>query len=734
MSTANFLLEFLGRVILANVEEGLVPSVEMRPDMVEEVWQEWSRLANAEQRREEIQTLTQISPPDLAKVLDQLVMQLASDQPFDVQDFLKNYLIQIPSALHRRFRRPADSSGRSVPHYFRLQEAQDLGALLPRETAWFLPGDRPGEIGDCELKELMEITSLGEAWQAHNPHLLEVPPVWLQFFLHPALQHHLLQPDNSDTDAILERLISEVHHPGILQLRRLHLHANPPGLEYEFPEGGELTNLIHDWHAEGKPSAENVTGVVLQLAQTLGFLHQLPQPMVHRRLKPSTIWVQQTQQGDLRCKITEVAFSELFPRSLLQERAPVQNSSGVISSEPDPRFYTSPEELRGDLPHPRDDVYSLGVLWYQMLTGKLYIGWPGGSRWRKQLAEDGISGDLIELLEMCFEDEASYRPQDGNDLARRLHAVISAGQKSIHSVAGKVHEAQAGPASSETPTTQEFAQPTHDRISPPTEIPGNWDRRPQEPLELTNNLGMKFVLIPAGTFEMGAPQTEDCIRDNECPPHEVTLTRAFYLSIHPVTQGQYAKLMGRNPAKFSPKQGGSLGHPVENVTWEDAIAFCRTLSGLQEERQAQRVYRLPTEAEWEYACRGGTQTYFCFGDSLSPTQANFDGQFPFGNHPAARGLKKTTPVGSFPPNPFGLYDIHGNVWEWCADWLSGLYYQISPQRDPRGPSQGKYRVVRGGSWRNQAITCRSSYRNGLAPQLKDSATGFRVVLESQGGF
>jgi formylglycine-generating enzyme required for sulfatase activity len=245
-------------------------------------------------------------------------------------------------------------------------------------------------------------------------------------------------------------------------------------------------------------------------------------------------------------------------------------------------------------------------------------------------------------------------------------------------------------------------------------------------------VGLKLVLIPAGTFQMGTSPGEAGARENEWPRHEVTLTHAFYLATTPVTQQQYLRVMGQNPARFSAENGGGPDHAVENVTWEQASAFCQRLSELPEEKQAGRVYRLPTEAEWEYACRAGTITPFSTGPSLSAAQANFDGHFPYGDGPPGRALQRTSRVSQFPPNHFGLHDVHGNVWEWCADWLDAAYYEWSPRRDPPGPSEGRYRVLRGGSWKNHAVTCRAGYRNGLNPRLKDSATGFRVACDAPG--
>jgi formylglycine-generating enzyme required for sulfatase activity len=240
---------------------------------------------------------------------------------------------------------------------------------------------------------------------------------------------------------------------------------------------------------------------------------------------------------------------------------------------------------------------------------------------------------------------------------------------------------------------------------------------PEQAKVVTAAGGLKLALIPAGTFLMGSPDTEPGRRENESP-HEVTLTRAFYLGVCPITQEQFAAVTGRNPAHFHAKNGGGPQHPVESVSWDEAVAFCERLSALPGERAAGRNYRLPTEAEWEYACRAGTRTAFAGGDELGPADANI----------AADGSPgQTTPVGAYRANLFGLCDLHGNVWEWCADWYRGGYYRASPPRDPAGPEQGEFRVLRGGSWRSQPATCRAAYRNALAPHHRDRYTGFRVV-------
>jgi formylglycine-generating enzyme required for sulfatase activity len=278
--------------------------------------------------------------------------------------------------------------------------------------------------------------------------------------------------------------------------------------------------------------------------------------------------------------------------------------------------------------------------------------------------------------------------------------------------------------------------------------PSNGEPKARRGKVITNALGMKLALIPAGKFLMGSPATEMERQENELQ-HEVTITKPFYMGVYTVTQGEYEKLMGKNFVNgryvkwgadpfFNAAHGGGPDHPAENLQWYAAVEFCKRLSNLPEEKRAGHVYRLPTEAEWEYACRAGTKTTFCYGDALSSREANFNGNYPYGG--AAKGpyLRKTAKVGSYKPNAFGLYDMHGNVWQWCADWYDPKFYRNSPKEDPQGPLLGAlstgyndfYRVIRGGSWLDEGRACRAAYRYRAMPHDAYRIVGFRVVCNA----
>jgi formylglycine-generating enzyme len=236
------------------------------------------------------------------------------------------------------------------------------------------------------------------------------------------------------------------------------------------------------------------------------------------------------------------------------------------------------------------------------------------------------------------------------------------------------------------------------------------------PKNFINSMGMKFVWIPSGTFMMGSPR-EEKDRDANEAPHKVRLTRGFYMSVYAVTQEQWQAVMGNNPSHF--KDEHNL--PVENVSWDDCQEFIKKLR-----EQDKKPYRLPNEAEWEYACRAGTTTPFSFGETISTDQANYNGNYFYGNGKKGVVRGKTTPVGNFPANTFGLHDMHGNLLQWCQDW-----YGDYPQKDvvdPQGPEKGKYRVLRGSSWDNDPRYCRSAFRGKNVSHYQNILFGFRVCF------
>jgi formylglycine-generating enzyme required for sulfatase activity len=240
---------------------------------------------------------------------------------------------------------------------------------------------------------------------------------------------------------------------------------------------------------------------------------------------------------------------------------------------------------------------------------------------------------------------------------------------------------------------------------------------------ITNSIGMELVRIAPGEFMMGSPDSDKEAHDYEKPQHRVRITKPFYLGKYPVTQKQYEQVMGKNPSWFAKSGKGkdavanvdTAQFPVEYVSWENAVEFCKRLS-LKEQQE----YRLPTEAQWEYACRAGSTTRCCCGDDLQ-------GLDEYAWYASNSG-RRTHAVAQKQPNAWGLYDMQGNIWQWCADWWGKNYYAAAPVDDPTGPAAGSRRVLRGGCWYGPARHCRSAERFSFLPEVRGNCQGLRVCL------
>lgn len=274
---------------------------------------------------------------------------------------------------------------------------------------------------------------------------------------------------------------------------------------------------------------------------------------------------------------------------------------------------------------------------------------------------------------------------------------------------------------------------------------------------LKNSIGLTMRLISAGDFVMGSPESEDG-RDNDERQHRVRITRSFYLGEFEVTQAEYRSVMGVNPSWFSANGGGRLNvrgvstdrFPVETVSWFEALEFCNRLSVLEKlppyyslknivrnsDGSVEKAdvtplggdgYRLPTEAEWEYACRAGSNTPYQFGPECDSERANVDGRELGKDGAKSAYLRRTAAAGSYEANAFGLYDMHGNVWEWCSDWYDTDYYKSSPANDPTGSETGTLRIRRGGSWDRGPKGARSAYRRQSLPSHRYIFIGFRLA-------
>lgn len=323
---------------------------------------------------------------------------------------------------------------------------------------------------------------------------------------------------------------------------------------------------------------------------------------------------------------------------------------------------------------------------------------------------------MVVLLAGCGTDERQeFRPQTVDPATRQEEiGQLTPPDRSRTDEPVEEHAAQQSPVA--------HPQPTDAAVLPDGE---------SSTMLVRNSLGMEFVRVPSGEFLMGSRQDDGWAGADERPQHQVRISNPFWLGRYEVTQHQFSRVMDTNPSYFSQHGGGrpqikdldTSAFPVEQVDWLTATEFCKRISNLPEEVQAERVYRLPTEAEWEYACRAGTTSLWQHGEREEELSAfawfseNADG--------------RTHRVGRKLPNPYGIHDIHGNVWEWCSDWYSADTYRASNRADPLGPAFGIGRVIRGGGWLYDATNCRSAARDYAAPAGRYALIGVRLVCELQ---
>jgi len=850
-----------------------------------------------------------------------------------------------------------------------------------QRTLRFKPGDRPIPGADWELERLLGKGGFGEVWKAHNPQLRGLPPVALKFCLQ--LDDRSRGLLRHEADMVL-RAQQQIHSNGVVPLLHAYLNNDPPCLEYPYIEGGTLVRLLDECRqSAGLLKPAQAQQVVERVAQIVSAAHWATPKLVHRDLKPSNILVERRPDGKIVLRVTDFGIGGLAAQPVLERSRSSslqENMASVLTGSYSP-LYASPQQMRGDKPDPRDDVYALGVIWYQLLIGDLTSSAPTGRRWVDALWRQGMSGAAVDLLSSCFESDPTHRPDDAGMLADLLEKLphsastrpadaaielplaeaasspslepssappkikaqpvltpaqrqsppqpgtetkptspvpraqrqgapaVSAqpepffgwftgsrrwvvagllglagllgviryittdngtiritgtdsrmkvlidgqevrienlgkpitirtgvhkllvkrdglefkadsfqiwrGEENVLDVtytsklaaadrsgAGMPQPAYSPPPGVDQPVGVDPAplrgvdQPVGvDPVTPPgvdqpvgvdpaappgvdlpvavspkselrteTTKPAAGSPAPalSDPECLTTRVGqIKLKRLAAGTFRMGSPDGDwDA---DEHPQHEVRITRPFYLGVTEVTRGQFRLFVDETGYKTEAEKDGKGGygwkeeakkfeqnprftwqnpgfeqtdeHPVVDVSWNDAQEFLAWLS-----QKEGKTYRLPTEAEWEYACRAGTKTAYFSGDDAE-TLAGFGNiadwtakeKYPEWITTAARdGYIYTAPVGRFRANAFGLYDMHGNVWEWCQDGADAEYYKRSPVDDPPGPSEASHRVIRGGGWCDAPRDCRSADRRMCEPAYRFVCLGFRLALSQSG--
>ncbi len=472
-----------------------------------------------------------------------------------------------------------------------------------------------------------------------------------------------------------------------------------PFLVTDFSAGRTMADLV----AEAPLPEEQAVPILTKLAQGMQSAHDLG--VIHGDLRPELIVFPEGPMLTPRI----VGFG-LRPLSVTLHRYWQSKHLGRsrIDAEMLQSLQFSAPEQRGEIDEtlaPATDVFSWGRLGFLLLTGEA----------QPDRSDDAVSGNVSErlwdILELCTLQHPVQRYQSFDELIETLENL---GEAELDEQAGGGWEMRLAA----TPLT-----PVEELWWEPGEGQTGCAELHSVPLAAKNTLGMELVLVPPGRFVMGAPQT-DPDRAHDEHEHEVELTRPFLMKAAPVSQDEWKGIMDHNPSHFQAVGEAS----VERVSWFEAVEFCNKLSeieGLEPvyEIQGEDVlllgldrsgYRLPTESEWEFACRAGTKTQFSTGERLGEEEANFG---IIVGHPA--------PIKFYPANPWGLYDLHGNVWEWCWDWYGP--YPEGLVHDPAGPETGSERVARGGSWGMTAKLCASSVRDKSGPSVHGNDLGFRFV-------
>ncbi len=525
------------------------------------------------------------------------------------------------------------------------------------------------------------------------------------------------------------------NHPQIPRLLAYFEQGSSLYLVQEFVQGETLLAELH----RQAFSEEQIQQLLADLLPVLQFIHD--RNVIHRDIKPENIM---RRQKDGKLVLIDFGGARQVTQTSLARQA-----TGIYT------IGYAPSEQMAGFASPASDLYALGATCVRLLTqclashdgngnlcDRLYDPYHAQWLWRERLQEKGVtlSDELGQILDKLLKHVARERYQSATEVLKDLNLTNY-----------KVSPDNTGIPQAKAPNKSKLPKP-HKRVpkiktisqtqSPPTQPSqatntsllktfefdvvtvdekGKEIRRSRSTAkfveeDLGNGVILEMVSIPGGTFIMGSLPGEG---DNcEKPQHEVKVP-GFFMGKYQITQEQYQAIMDTNPSKFKGEK-----RPVEQVSWNKAVEFCQRLS-----QKTGRSYRLPSEAEWEYACRAGTKTPFYFGETITSNLVNYDGNYIYASGTKGQYCKQTTPVGSFLPNAFGLYDMHGNVWEYSQD-----YYHENYRGAPTDGSawltgvDNTYRLLRGGSWYNVPGYCRSANRFRFASDSHNFYVGFRVVF------
>jgi formylglycine-generating enzyme required for sulfatase activity len=685
-------------------------------------------------QRTAFQMCAEVEGPELERRLSELIEDLSLTHAVPKEQ-LRDYLRALPATVRQMFRRPSDPQGRTAPEQFQILKAEELAAFLPPRIPRYRPGDQPPILEGWKLVELRGFGECSETWVAEHPKQPELSPAVIKLAVDPESNERV----RSSAD-LFQKVFTLNGIAGIVPLRSVYLPHDvkePAALESPFLPGYDLGGLLYEWKWRyDTPKPEAALKLIRRITAVVAEAHK--RGIIHRDLKPSNILLKPTDDRKFTLWIADYGWGQIESvRSLEIARVGPRAEQLRLSQRGSATaLYASPQQMKKESPTPADDVHALGMIWYQLLCRDPAASAPVGNEWIEEFRPYGFTDSQARVLQACLSTRPDRRPKDAVTLGEMLAQVTVAppgeapdgsrlislrdpGSSVIHAptvtIRGKPEASEAAAHTAAAILSAAGAAAAAIASTSPSSTTAGLRI-------IRNSIGMTFVRINPGTFLMGSPEDEPGRREGESPQHEVRITKPFYISVTPVTQEQYEKVKNKNPSRFRKHRGGGPDHPVENVTWDQAVRFCDRLSRMPEEEIHHRIYRLPTEAEWEYACRAGTTTPFYCGKQLTGEFAIFAGSG------GKYGGKSTAPVGQTLANAWGLHDMHGNVFEWVQDWFDEYYYFDSPPEDPPGPKTGTLRTIRGGCWESPAHDCRSAARRGHMPDAPSETIGFRVVL------
>ena len=691
---------------------------------------------NGQQQEELRRALAQVAAMpqvEFDKKAGEIIDVELADKPPEYRKAVTEYVKLIPARVRASFARPEDPSGTTVPPKWSASRPEDIVPFLPPRPPMFREGDSPPEANRWILTERLGIGGFGEVWKARHTRMQNTFSAF-KFCLDPVSQQRIFENELENVEKVKNGLRNHVHVVGLIDA---YLEGETPWLQYEYVPGGDLGQVVGTWPTDLTARARLAVQSIHTLADTLGHCyHKLK--LIHRDMKPANVLV----DLDGTLKITDFGISDTQARQALEE-ARMASVSGVsyTSSSVDTKgvrwantpMYASPQQRRGEDSHPADDVHALGVMLYQMLLRDLNLE-LGVDMW-SDLEEQYVCQELLDILSKSVAARVDRRFPNAAELAEALArlpkklivepVVISVADEKQRLYDEIDRLSEEAKVKNET-ARQQAARREYDAAVKTLETIFHHIMRDEDLYarviqhrdgkRFINGLGMEFVLVPGGTFWMGG-------QEGNCGTNQVTIDGDFFIGVYPVTQEEWQKVMGTNPSHF--RKGGAGADklsgvadkdlnrfPVESISWNDCQVFIKKLN--ESQKESGWMYRLPREVEWEYACRAAAETQSLCGwnfylrkptNTLSAQQANF----------SESALGRTCRVGLYEPNALGLFDMHGNVWEWCEDAYDG-----------------SSRVIRGGSWCHAAVLCRAAYRGRCGPSYAHNGLGLRLARVPSG--